>query len=396
MGFFKKVFKGVGKVFKKIGRGIKKVASKVGKFMNKIGIVGQIAMAFILPGVGNMLMQGAGGLASSMVANSLGGITGAIVKGAGHVVRAAHKFVTVGKNAFNTVSQGVTKFIGEFSKTALNKIPGVNIKGASKNFFGKGGAWETVQNDIVKNASRITDPFKRSITVEQGMTIDDIANSTGLPKDVIQKTNLGLDLNRLSPGDVVNFDPDAFGSTMAGQGPLRPEFQSFTGNVADRVPTMKAESLFTPRQIQKVENLKEIGIAPEQLRELFKPTTDALSAKTEPTGLFQSAVDEAREFTAGRYDFESRPIASSIQAVKDVATVQEAIDPEPIELGGYGGLPAYVGVGAQDLDVTVQSAPRNFAAYSGAGQFGSTARLYDSILMQPVSSWSRDLASRTA
>ena len=39
MGFFKKIFKGIGKVFKKIGRGIKKVVGKVGKFMNKIGIV---------------------------------------------------------------------------------------------------------------------------------------------------------------------------------------------------------------------------------------------------------------------------------------------------------------------------------------------------------------------
>ena len=93
MGFFKKIFKGVGKVFKKIGKGIKKVAMKVGKFMNKIGIVGQIAMAFILPGIGAALMNGLGGAAASMVANTFGGITGAIVKGAGHVLNAAHKFV---------------------------------------------------------------------------------------------------------------------------------------------------------------------------------------------------------------------------------------------------------------------------------------------------------------
>ena len=164
MGFFKKIFKGVGKVFKKIGKGIKKTVGKVGKFMNKIGIVGQIAMAFILPGIGNALMNGVGGIASSMVTNTLGGIGGAIVKGAGHVVSAAHKFVTVGKNAFNTVTQGVTKFIGEFSKTALNKIPGVNIKSASTNFFGKGGAWETVQQDIVKNAGNIVNPFMTMYT----------------------------------------------------------------------------------------------------------------------------------------------------------------------------------------------------------------------------------------
>ena len=47
MGFFKKIFKGIGKVFKKIGKGIKKAFKGFGKFMGKIGVVGQIAMMFI-------------------------------------------------------------------------------------------------------------------------------------------------------------------------------------------------------------------------------------------------------------------------------------------------------------------------------------------------------------
>ena len=51
MSFFKKIFKGIGKVFKKIGRAIKKGFKKFGKFMGKIGIVGQLAMMFILPGI---------------------------------------------------------------------------------------------------------------------------------------------------------------------------------------------------------------------------------------------------------------------------------------------------------------------------------------------------------
>ena len=122
----------------------------------------------------------------------------------------------------------------------------------------------------------------------------------------------------------------------------------------------------------------------------------AMEATDVSKTLSQTVVDEVKDFATTRYNFGETPIQATLQAAQDVSTVQQTIDSEPIELGGYGGLPAYVGVGAQDLDVTVQSAPRNFAAYSGAGQFGSTARLYDSILMQPVSSWSRDLASRTA
>lgn len=395
MGFFKKIFKGVGKVFKKIGRGIKKVVSKVGKFMNKVGIVGQIAMAFILPGIGNMLMQGVGGVASSMVANTLGGIGGAIIKGAGHVIRAAHKFVTVGKNAFNTVTQGVTKFIGEFGKTALNKIPGVNIKSASQNFFGKGGAWESVQNDIVKNASRIADPFKRSITVTKDMGIQDIMDSTGLPKDVIQQTNIGLDLDRLLPGDVVNFDPDAFGSTMAGQGPLRPELQSFTGNVADKVSTVKLEDLFTEDQIKRGQAVQSFR---RQIDSIIEPTKSLLSPEaTAPVpDSSRTFIQAAKDEITDRYDFANTPITASLQAVQDASTAQQIIDPEPIDYGGGYGLPAYVGVGAQDLDVMSQSVSRNFSAYAGMGQYGSTARVYDTILMNPVSTWSRDLSSRYA
>ena len=48
MGFLRKTFK-------KIGRGIKKLFKKFGKFMNKIGVLGQVAMMFILPGIGQAI-----------------------------------------------------------------------------------------------------------------------------------------------------------------------------------------------------------------------------------------------------------------------------------------------------------------------------------------------------
>ena len=67
MGIFKKIGKGIKKVFKKIGKAIKKQFKRFGKFMNKIGIVGQIAMAFILPGIGNALMSSIGGAFTKMV-----------------------------------------------------------------------------------------------------------------------------------------------------------------------------------------------------------------------------------------------------------------------------------------------------------------------------------------
>tara|TARA_A100001015_G_C14884071_1_gene669622 strand:+ start:881 stop:1156 length:276 start_codon:yes stop_codon:yes gene_type:complete len=66
MGFFKKVFKGIKKVFKKIGKGIKSAVKGIGKFMDKIGIVGQIGLMFIMPGIGELLAQGFNGAAGWM------------------------------------------------------------------------------------------------------------------------------------------------------------------------------------------------------------------------------------------------------------------------------------------------------------------------------------------
>ena len=48
MGFFSKIFKGIKKIVKKIGKGIKSAFKKFGKFMGKIGILGKVAMFFIM------------------------------------------------------------------------------------------------------------------------------------------------------------------------------------------------------------------------------------------------------------------------------------------------------------------------------------------------------------
>ena len=147
MGFFSKVWKGVKKGFKKIGKGIKKGFKAFGKFMGKIGIVGQLAMMFILPGIGGALMKGLGGMAGKMAsltgkfAGLQGSALGSIVKGVGTVLKGAHGFVQTGVNAFKTVTSGIM----EFGKTALNKIPGINISSAKANFFGADSVMEELK-----------------------------------------------------------------------------------------------------------------------------------------------------------------------------------------------------------------------------------------------------------
>ena len=149
MGFFKKLWKKtVGKVWKKIGKTVKKVFKKVGKFMNKIGIVGQIAMSFILPGIGNALMAGFGNVVGSLA----GGALGSIGKAAGWVLGKAGTFAKTIATGFKTVSGAVTDFIGTTGKYIGNKLNITNFQGVDtlSQAFGKEGF-----------AGRLTDSFAK-------------------------------------------------------------------------------------------------------------------------------------------------------------------------------------------------------------------------------------------
>jgi hypothetical protein len=142
------------KTFKKIGKGIKKAFKSFGKFMGKIGILGQVAMMFILPGIGNALASGLGGALglqgvtgmSSLVgaagtATSAGtGLLGsgsALLQGAGKVLQFAGKVASMPGKIFSSVTKGVTSTLTEFSKTALSKIApnSTFAQGAAENFF---------------------------------------------------------------------------------------------------------------------------------------------------------------------------------------------------------------------------------------------------------------------
>lgn len=179
MGFFKKLFKGVKKVFKKIGRGIKKVAGKIGKFMGKIGIVGQIALSFLLPGIGAMLGKAAMGMMGS---------TNALISGAGKFLNVAVKIGQKAGSLVKSVGEGVTKVIGKTIGATLNAVPGgKSFTGFLKNvtngkldfvgdtFLGKdgsllgdGGILGTAKDSVINIGSKTTDLFSKS-TVDSSL-----------------------------------------------------------------------------------------------------------------------------------------------------------------------------------------------------------------------------------
>ena len=180
MGFFKSIKKGFKKIgkglkshFKSIGKGIKSAMGKIGKFMNKIGIVGQLALMFTPVGamMSNMFSS-IGKVAGGMFTKVTGALAkgGTLAQGAGTVLKAAGNFAKAGHAAFKTITEGVSSFIGEFSKTALKKIPGMKTmmpdflgSDVSDTFFGEGGAWGKVSDEVSKNAGKILDSFNKQI-----------------------------------------------------------------------------------------------------------------------------------------------------------------------------------------------------------------------------------------
>jgi hypothetical protein len=179
MGFFKKIFKGVKKVFKKIGKGIKSAFKSIGKFMGKIGIIGQIGLALILPGIGQMLSGLLVGTTSGVVGGLAGTLQGmgAVGQAASNFIQGAVKIATNTSKFFGTVSDGVTQVVGDTIGAAAK-----NLGITTDSFVGQGfkkiginvdeSGWGEIFTNAEKSFGKIT---------EAGSNIFDISNPVGDP-----------------------------------------------------------------------------------------------------------------------------------------------------------------------------------------------------------------------
>ena len=266
MGFFSKVFKGVKKVVKKIGKGIKSAFAKVGKFMNKLGIVGQIALGLMLPGIGASLGKWA---ITAM------GSSNAIVAAAGQFVNAAVSIGTKVSGAFKTVTEGVFKVVGQTVGTALNKIPGAGdlIKDLTldkiditqmKNFTGDGGVFDTVSKVMTDVADSGRDLF----------SMDTLTAKNKLGQDLIDKTQAALNQTNVMKGpnltDTSNMSPVELENPILKNTLKETQMSSLdAGNTTN---------LFTPKptasQIQTGINM---GLTPEQVTEGLVTTEQSLA-----------------------------------------------------------------------------------------------------------------------
>ena len=306
MGLLSKAWKGITKPFKSIAKKVKKAFKSFGKFMGKMGIAGQLAMMFILPGIGGALMKGFGAMAGNMagLTGSFAGLSGTalgtFVKGVGTVLKGAHAFVQTGVNAFKTVTSGITEFV----KTGLNKIPGIDITSAKANFFGEGGVFDGIKVD----ASKIFDPFKSSLSVTSGTTLESLAETTGLSEQTLQELNPNVDFTALQEGSSINLD---FGNIV----PKAEQINSLATS-ASGLPNIVPDSI----QARPIES-------------------GGFSPAAEPISISETSLN-----FSPNPEFElASPFPESIsQRVTPLPTTTETL-PEfgPIkpELGGYKGLP---------------------------------------------------------
>ena len=385
MGIFKKIGKGIGKVFKKIGKGVKKVFKKFGKFMGKIGIVGQLAMMFILPGIGAALMKGFGALWTGVVgqtaaqgaaaaattgaattaaataggasaaaaaasgataaagvstaASGLLGSSSAILRGAGMVLEKGAQFARTIQAGYKTVSQAVTgaftetgKWIG--GKLGMKTAEGVAMKGSWANYS---QAVTDSFTDFKGNVSDFWSPIKDGPTLDVGLD-----NLTKKATDVTGGLNVsgefgtGTGAENLVPEINVSGE---FGTGAAVSEPVNSlldkkgsyfkdtvlKGKSIRENLVDYKDGVVADIIATPGNMLKQEAANAIfGQEPLEIEE-------------ERAGLYGNYVPEFR----GNADIYAQAAAPASDFVQFITGNEQTFGNYGVKEGQFGGAAAY-------------------------------------------------------
>ena len=177
MGVLSKAWKGIKTGVKSIARGVKKAFKSFGKFMGKFGVLGQVAMFFVMPYVGAAL--GAAFTGATTALSTYTGIGSTIANAAGSVMKYAANAASKVGNTFSNITSGITDTLGNFAKTAGKKMgfTGDMFANASDNFFSSGGtgnggmsAWEK-STGATSRFANVTEKFTTAIdqTLKESM-----------------------------------------------------------------------------------------------------------------------------------------------------------------------------------------------------------------------------------
>ena len=317
MGFFSKIFKGVKKVFKKIGRAIKKVAMKVGKFMDKIGIVGQIAMSLLLPGLGEVL----GAMASTMM-----GSASTIVSGMGNFLNGAINIATKAGGIVKDIGKGIFKVVGKTIGATINAIPGgskltgfISDVTAGKldmtgdTFLGKGGVFDTAKSEAINIKTGVGDLFSKKTLTDTNVYSDKyekakyekefpIEANAPKPEDLLSDTvgEEGRSLTELDPNEVA--DMDKVRESIVTPDPINAEDIQKQSNVPyaeDYDAKIDDQPLSADDMVQEVGEYGNAGAATPT--NVIKPDPsllaqqDSIGTRIYNSDIVQKSIDRARD-----------------------------------------------------------------------------------------------------
>ena len=339
MGFLSKIFKGVKKVFKKIGRGIKKVAGKIGKFMGKIGIVGQIALSFLLPGIGALLGKAAVGMMGS---------TNALISGAGKFLNAAVKIGSKAGSLVKSVGEGVTKVIGKTIGATINAVPGgkaftgflKDVTGGKLDFvgdkflgkdgslLGDGGVLGTAKDSVLNIKSAGTDLFSKS-TVDS--SLNKFAVEANIENQMVESKTKVADIP-----EVAKSKPESLISDR----PVTPTQEMYDQNVGGFRNVVNQD----PASYPMIETKKSLGtkIAESSVGQKIKEKTtgkltaaNVFRASAETFGAAGQAADGGDYTSFDIPDLDQEGVLQGGRAEGLVAMIR------PFEVQGYSGSGIY-------------------------------------------------------
>jgi len=210
MGLFSKIKKSFKKIVKKVGGAIKKVAKGIGKVMGKIakpfakfGILGQIALSFVMPWAIGGLMSGMGALAGNAFGTFASGLaksSNLFVKAAGKLAQGVHYGAAAVNKAYTFVSDGIAKGLDWVGQQ------GAKLKQGITNKFDAAKEWitgtPTYDDALGKELFAGDDIFAN---VKQTVLDDEALKKQGLDAATVAKELAGISKG----GDLVHLAPDA-------------------------------------------------------------------------------------------------------------------------------------------------------------------------------------------
>ena len=301
-------FTGIDKVVRKIGRGIKKAFVSFGKFMNKIGVVGQIAMMFILPGIGSALMGGLASFGTAAAASS-----NFLVKGLGHLATYAHTAVSTVGNVFSNVTRGVMDTLGNFGKT-LGKKMGFNTTGADK-FFGAGDSAfsRSFTNSDVSRFQNLTlgeEAYqKKLLSGMEKINTEAALNAAADVSNVIPEGTLNAQQSGIGMTDaeIIEFNKTAIDGGVTSIGPE---------GVVELQPDIGSMSPVTNPQVTLDPSLTSSQMSAVDPSQLVDPNA-ILNAQPDTRSLLQKVGDGTVDYAKGLYESGKGKVASGVDVITD-------------------------------------------------------------------------------